>query len=216
MKNIKVVGIIFIGCVVVHQSYAGGPSGMISDEISDMTAGSVGRNVSREAVGEVADEAARVANKPSFAFHKPKLNIEVRAPVPHPHIEPSTESPFTSTPSATPALHSAPSVVEPQRVQSAPAVVSHPQVDSIETLRQNVKTASAAEKEAFDKWHANPTAENKANHESVLANYTKARNKMLTHRTTAPGMGIEAGSHDVERVFGRAVAHAHHYGPSSK
>ena len=79
MKNFKIITIIFIGCVV-HQSYAGGPAGIVSDEISDMTAGSVGRNVSREAAGEVASEAARVANKPSFAFHKRPSTFGTLAP----------------------------------------------------------------------------------------------------------------------------------------
>ena len=73
MKNkiIKFLGIIFIGCAA-FRTHAGGPAGTISAEVGDMTAGSVGRNVSREA-GEMASEAAHVANTRGFVFRKPKL-----------------------------------------------------------------------------------------------------------------------------------------------
>lgn len=67
MKNVKIALIMFAGCIM-HQTHGGGPAGMVSREIVDTTAGSVGRNVSREA-GEIAHETAQVAGKSGFVYH---------------------------------------------------------------------------------------------------------------------------------------------------
>ena len=72
MKNIKFIGMIFIGCAI-QQAYAGGPAGTITREVADTTADTVAQNVSRE-TRAIADEAAKVANTRGFAFHKPNVN----------------------------------------------------------------------------------------------------------------------------------------------
>ena len=126
MKNFKIIGIMITVCVA-HLVHGGGPAGMVSDEISDMTAGSVGRNVSREAAGEVAGEAARVANKSGFAFHKPTTETPVQGHV----MTPSQKAEYTQGPlpsqrqefvSVSPnARRGIMKAYEQQRVQTTPA-----------------------------------------------------------------------------------------------
>ena len=73
MKIIQFISILLIGCTAFRM-HAGGPAGTISEEVGDMTAESVGRNVGNE-VGEIADETAQVTNRRGFVFHKPKTEI---------------------------------------------------------------------------------------------------------------------------------------------